>query len=83
MQAIKNAKRLAVDLARSVNLVVGKPMDISEEKIREDYGALAEANADSSPELKSLAQLINEKTIKIIVNVNVTFELRPYFRKDE
>ena len=58
-------------------------MDISEEKIREDYGVLAEASADSSPELKSLAQLINEKTIKIIVNVNVTFELRPYFRKDE
>ena len=72
-----------MDLARSVNLVVGKPMDISEEKIREDYGVLAEANADSSPELKSLAHLINEKTIKIIVNVNVTFELRPYFRKDE
>jgi uncharacterized protein YggE len=83
MQAIKNAKRLAIDLARSVNLVVGKPLEISEEKIREEYDASTEINTESSPELKSLAQLIHQKTIKIIVNVNVTFELRPYFRKDE
>ena len=75
MQAIKNAKRSAIDLARSVNLVAGKPIEISEEKIKEEWGDTNESHMEAT-ELKSLAQLLKEKTIKIIVNVNVKFELR-------
>jgi uncharacterized protein YggE len=75
MQAIKNAKKTAIDLAKAVNLVVGKPIAISEEKIKEDWGD-SNDNYKETPELKSLAQLLKEKTIKIIVNIVVTFELR-------
>jgi uncharacterized protein YggE len=75
MQAIKNAKKTAIDLAKAVNLVVGKPIAISEEKIKEDWGD-SNDNYKETPDLKSLAQLLKEKTIKIIVNIVVTFELR-------
>ena len=44
MQAIKNAKRSAIDLARSVNLVAGKPIEISEEKIKEEWGDTNESH---------------------------------------
>ena len=81
MQAIKNAKRSALDLARSVNLIVGKPIEISEEKIKEDWGDANDSLKETS-ELKSLAQLLKEKTIKIIVNVNVKFELRQQFNRE-
>jgi hypothetical protein len=75
MQAIKNAKKTAIDLAKAVNLVVGKPIAISEEKIKEDWGD-SNDNYKETPDLKSLSQLLKEKTIKIIVNIVVTFELR-------
>ncbi len=75
MQAIKNAKKTAIDLAKAVNLVVGKPIAISEEKIKEDWGD-SNDNYKETPDSKSLAQLLKEKTIKIIVNIVVTFELR-------
>ena len=81
MQAIKNAKKTAIDLAKAVNLVVGKPIAISEEKIKEDWGD-SNDNYKETPELKSLAQLLKEKTIKIIVNIVVTFELRQHFNRE-
>ena len=75
MQAIKNAKKTAIDLARSVSLIVGKPLAISEETIKETWGDPSDVHKESA-ELKSLAQLLKDKTIKITVNINVTFELR-------
>ena len=75
MQAIKNAKKTALDLARAVNLVVGKPISISEEKIKEDWGDPNDVYKETD-DMKSLAQLLKEKTIKIIVNIVVIFELR-------
>ena len=81
MQAIKNAKKTAIDLAKAVNLVVGKPIAISEEKIKEDWGD-SNDNYKETPDLKSLAQLLKEKTIKIIVNIVVTFELRQNINRE-
>jgi hypothetical protein len=71
---MRNAKHIGIDLAKSVGLNLGKPIQIYEESCKEIEGT---NNASGSTEIKrSLNDLIEEKTITVIVNLNVTFELK-------
>ncbi len=69
--AVKNSKRLAFDIAKSFHMLLGKPVEINEEACKERYGIDNYINMDQ----KSISQLIDERTITISVNLNVTFEL--------
>lgn len=70
LQAIRNAKRTALDIAQSVGLQLGKPCEIVQESFRETFGEPMDI-----VDVKYLSNLINEKTIKVTCNVRVTFDL--------
>lgn len=70
LQAIRNAKRTALDIANSVGLQLGKPCEIFQESFKETYGEPIDI-----VDVKYLSNLINEKTIKVTCNVRVTFDL--------
>ena len=71
MLAVKNAKKLAHDIAKSFHMLLGKPVEINEESCKERFGIDNYVNMDQ----KSISQLIDERTVTISVNLNVTFEL--------
>ncbi|CAF1015181.1 unnamed protein product [Brachionus calyciflorus] len=70
IQAIRNAKRTALDIANSVSLQLGKPVEIYQESYKETWGEQVDLT-----DQKSISDLISEKTIKITCNVRVTFDL--------
>lgn len=78
MQAIRNAKRIGFDLASSVNLGLGKPIEITQESFREFSGQTDQTNETGTGEQlpKSWNDLINEKTITMNATVNAVFELK-------
>lgn len=71
---MRNAKHIGIDLAKSVGLNLGKPINIFEESCKEIEGT--NNTSGSAESKKSINDLIEEKTITIIVNLNVTFELK-------
>lgn len=70
LQAVRNAKRTALDIAQSVGLQLGKPYEIYQESFKETYGEQIDII-----DVKYLSNLINEKTITVTCNVRVTFDL--------
>lgn len=71
VQAVRNAKHTAEDIARTVGLHVAKAVHIVEEHYQEKEGILA---ATGQP--NSFQNLIDAKTILVHVTLNVTFELK-------
>ena len=71
VQAVRNAKHTAEDIARTVGLHVAKPVHIVEEHYQEKEGVLTVPGQPSS-----LQNLIDAKTIIVHVTLNVTFELK-------
>jgi uncharacterized protein YggE len=77
--AIKRAKHTALDIAKSVNLALGKPFTIVEEetKILEDSN-LNNVRQDTHQQVsKTFQDYLDEKTIQFKVKLNVVFELKP------
>ncbi|CAF0911680.1 unnamed protein product [Adineta ricciae] len=71
VQAVRNAKHTAEDVARTVGLHVAKAVHIVEESYQEREGSL------STPgQAASFQYLLDAKTITVHVTVNVTFELK-------
>ena len=71
VQAVRNAKHTAEDVARTVGLHVAKAVHIVEESYQEREGSL------SAPgQAASFQNLLDAKTITVHVTVNVTFELK-------
>lgn len=70
LQAVRNAKRTALDIAQSVGLQLGKPYEIYQESFKETYGEQIDII-----DVKYLSNLISEKTITVTCNVRVTFDL--------
>jgi len=58
-------------MARSVGLNLSKPIMIVEESCKEIEGTVS-----STSDKKSVNELIDEKTVTVIVCFNVTFELK-------
>jgi hypothetical protein len=58
-------------MARSVGLNLSKPIMIVEESCKEIEGTVS-----STSDKKSVNELIDEKTVTVIVCLNVTFELK-------
>lgn len=74
IQAIRNAKHIGIDLARSVGLNLAKPIIINEESCKEIEGSNSQS---SSNELKkTISELVEDRTITVTVCLNVTFELK-------
>jgi len=76
IQAVRNAKHVAFDLAKTVSLSLGKPLNICEESCREIEGM---QSADRQPEpssVKTFQEIINDKTVTVFVNIRATFELK-------
>lgn len=71
VQAVRNAKHTAEDIARTVGLHVSKAVKIVEESYQETEGTLV-----STGEPKSLQNLIDAKTITVHVTLSITFELK-------
>lgn len=81
MQAVRNAKHTAEDVARTVSLHVAKAVHIVEENYQEKEGTLSVTGQPVS-----FQNLIDAKTITVHVTLNVTFELKAKERqrkKDE
>lgn len=72
---MKNAKHIGFDIARSVGLSLGKPLNIDEEAshVKEGIFPCFHNNA----ERKTLNELIDEKTVSVSTSIKVTFELKP------
>lgn len=83
VQAIRNAKRTANDLANSVSLSLGKPINIVQEFYRENWGESRNSHNLNNLDQKSLTDLIDEKTITITCNLKVTFELIKHKRQEQ
>lgn len=76
IQALRNAKHVAFDLAKNVGLTLGKPINIIEEKTRELEG-LNSVDRQPDPLIsKTFQEILNEKIVTVIVNLSVTFELK-------
>ena len=71
VQAVRNAKHIAEDIARTVGLHVAKAVHIVEENYQEKEGILS---VNGQP--TSFQNLIDAKTKTIHVTLNVTFELK-------
>ncbi|CAF5002546.1 unnamed protein product [Rotaria sp. Silwood1] len=71
VQAVRNAKHTAEDIARTVGLHVSKAIHIVEENYQENEGILV-----STGQPTSFQNLIDGKTITIHVTLNITFELK-------
>ena len=71
VQAVRNAKHTAEDIARTVGLHVAKAVHIVEENYQEKEGVLS-----STGQAASFQNLIDAKTITVHVTLNVTFELK-------
>ncbi|CAF1143385.1 unnamed protein product [Rotaria magnacalcarata] len=71
VQAVRNAKHTAEDIARTVGLHVAKAVQITEENYQEKEGALAVSGQPTS-----FQNLIDAKTIVVNVTLNITFELK-------
>jgi len=71
VQAVRNAKHTAEDIARTVGLHVSKAVHIAEEHYQEREGVLTVTG-----QTNSFQTLIDAKTIVIHVTLNVTFELK-------
>lgn len=73
---MKNAKHIGFDIARSVGLGLGKPINIHEETshVKEGIFPCSHNNTD---ERKTLNELIDEKTVSVSTSIKVTFELKP------
>ncbi len=77
IQALRNAKHIALDLARTVCLSLGKPLNIIEENSKEIEGSHTAVERQSDPSgSKPFQQLVNDKTVTYLVNISVTFELK-------
>lgn len=80
--AIKNAKHVAIDLAKSMGMAVGKPVKIEEKSTQEIYGnSLRIRDGDVIVDKKliirsAINSFIEEKTISYKVNIHVTFNLK-------
>jgi len=71
VQAVRNAKHTAEDIARTVGLHVAKAVHIVEENYQEKEGVLTVTGQPTS-----FQNLIDAKTITVHVTLNVTFELK-------
>lgn len=71
VQAVRNAKHTAEDIARTVGLHVAKAVHIVEESYQEKEGAPTVTGQPTS-----FQNLIDSKTITVHVALNVTFELK-------
>lgn len=60
-------------MAQSVGLVLGKPIEMSQESFRESYGGRHELNPDVP---RSLNEAIEQKTLTLIACVKCVFELK-------
>jgi hypothetical protein len=69
---MRNAKHVGLDIAHSFGMALGKPISINEETSQIKEGILS----SKTSEPKTLNELIDEKTITVIVTTNVVFELR-------
>lgn len=69
VQAVRNAKHTAEDIARTVGLHVAKAVHIVEEHYQEKEGSSTTNGA-------SVQHLIDTKTITVHVTLNVTFDLK-------
>lgn len=59
-----------------MSLSLGKPLNICEESCKEIEGL---HSADRQPEptsVKTFQEIINDKTVTVIVNIRATFELK-------
>ncbi|KAK3580271.1 hypothetical protein CHS0354_023509 [Potamilus streckersoni] len=73
--AIHNAKQKAQEMARFVNLAVGRPVSIQEEESKEWEGPSdSTADVDANP---SIQQRISQNTVTVACRVSASFELKP------
>ena len=56
-------------------MALGKPIEINEETCKERFGLGGDLMDQLTDPQKSLTQLIDQKTIFVSLNLNVTFEL--------
>ena len=78
VQAVRNAKHIAEDIARTVGLYVSKAVQIIEEHYQEKEGQLAIPRNGTS-----FQALLEAKTITVHVTLSVTFELKAKERHRE
>ena len=65
-----------MDLARTVGLSLDKPLNIIEDGLKELEGVQS-ADRQPDPNIpKTFQELINDKTVTVIVNITATFELK-------
>jgi uncharacterized protein YggE len=76
IQALRNAKHIASDLAKTVGLSLGKPLTIIEESSKEIEGMQSYERQHDPSALKTFQELVNEKTVTVTVHISVTFELK-------
>jgi len=74
IKAMKNAKKIGFDLARSCNLALSKPICINEESSQIREGIFLDQHSQDHP--KSINEMIEERTVSANVAIKVTFELR-------
>ena len=70
---MKNAKHIGLDIANSCGLGLGKPTYINENSCQIKEGAMSYSSSNG---IKTLNELIEEKTFTVLVTINVIFELR-------
>jgi hypothetical protein len=68
---MRNAKHIGLDIANSCGLGLGKPTYINENSYQITTSSYASSN-----EIKTLNELIEEKSIAVNITLNVVFELR-------
>lgn len=78
IQALKNAKQKAFNLAKSVRMNLGKPITIEEKEFQQASGTDLSYQKEHLNDLnqRTISELINEATITVKATISVTFELR-------